>query len=65
MYKKKAGYNPVGSGWFWLKVLADGTAEKEGTVDDECGWWLLVAVPLILVGLFCVVCVLGRVAWWV
>lgn len=54
-----------GGGWFWVKVLADGMAEKEGTVDDGCGWWLLVVVSLILVGLFCVVCVLGRVAWWV
>ena len=31
MYKK-AGYNPEHNDWFWLKVLADGTVEKEGRV---------------------------------
>ena len=32
MYKK-SGYNPDHSNWFWLKVLADGTVEKEGRVE--------------------------------
>ena len=32
MYKK-SGYNPDHSDWFWLKVLADGTVEKEGKVE--------------------------------
>ena len=32
MYKK-AGYNPDHNDWFWLKVLADGTVEKEGRVE--------------------------------
>ncbi len=31
MYKK-TGYNPDHSDWFGLKVLADGTVEKEGVV---------------------------------
>ena len=32
MYKKE-GYNPDHNDWFWLKVLADGTVEKEGRVE--------------------------------
>ena len=32
MYKK-SGYNPDHNDWFWLKVLADGTVEKEGQVE--------------------------------
>ena len=32
MYKK-SGYNPEHNDWFWLKVLADGTVEKEGMVE--------------------------------
>ena len=32
MYKS-SGYNPVHSDWYWLKVLADGTVEKEGMVQ--------------------------------
>ena len=32
MYKKE-GYNPEHNDWFWLKVLADGTVEKEGRVE--------------------------------
>ncbi len=32
MYKK-AGYNPDHNDWFWSKVLADGTVEKEGQVE--------------------------------
>ena len=32
MYKK-AGYNPDHNDWFWAKVLADGTVEKEGQVE--------------------------------
>ena len=32
MYKK-SGYNPDHNDWFWLKVLADGTVEKEGKVE--------------------------------
>lgn len=37
MYKK-TGYNPDHNDWFWLKVLADGTVEKEGMVAgcQEC-----------------------------
>ena len=37
MYKK-TGYNPDHNDWFWLKVLADGTVEKEGMVMgcQEC-----------------------------
>ena len=31
MYKK-SGYNPEHNDWFWLKVLADGTVDKEGMV---------------------------------
>ena len=30
---KKAGYNPDHNNWFWLKVLADGTVEKQGKVE--------------------------------
>ena len=32
MYKK-AGYNPDHNDWFWAKVLADGTIDKEGQVE--------------------------------
>ncbi len=32
MYKK-SGYNPDHNDWFWLKVLADGTVEKQGKVE--------------------------------
>ena len=32
MYKK-AGYNPDHNDWFWAKVLADDTVEKEGQVE--------------------------------
>ena len=32
MYKK-SGYNPDHNDWFWLKVLADGTVEKQGMVE--------------------------------
>ena len=32
MYNKE-GYNPHHNDWFWLKVLADGTVEKEGRVE--------------------------------
>jgi hypothetical protein len=32
MYKK-AGYDPDNNDWFWAKVLADGTVEKEGQVE--------------------------------
>lgn len=32
MYKK-SGYNPEHNDWFWLKVLADGTVDKEGQVE--------------------------------
>ena len=32
MYKK-SGYNPEHNDWFWAKVLADGTVEKEGMVE--------------------------------
>ena len=37
MYKR-TGYNPDHNDWFWLKVLADGTVEKEGMVMgcQEC-----------------------------
>ena len=37
MYKK-SGYNPEHNDWFWLKVLADGTIDKEGRVTgcQEC-----------------------------
>ena len=31
MYKK-SGYNPDHNDWYWIKVLADGTVEKEGQV---------------------------------
>ena len=31
MYKK-SGYNPDHNDWYWIKVLADGTVEKEGMV---------------------------------
>lgn len=31
MYKR-TGYNPDHNDWYWLKVLADGTVEKEGMV---------------------------------
>ena len=30
---KMSGYNPDHNDWFWLKVLADGTVEKEGMVE--------------------------------
>jgi predicted small lipoprotein YifL len=32
MYKK-SGYNPDHNDWYWLKVLTDGTVEKEGMVQ--------------------------------
>ena len=32
MYKK-SGYDPENNDWYWLKVLADGTVEKEGMVQ--------------------------------
>ncbi len=32
MYKV-SGYNPDHNDWYWLKVLADGTVEKEGMVQ--------------------------------
>ena len=32
MYKK-SGYNPDHNDWFWLKVLADGTVDKQGMVE--------------------------------
>ena len=32
MYKK-SGYNPDHNDWFWLKVLAGGTVEKQGMVE--------------------------------
>ena len=32
MYKR-SGYNPDHNDWFWLKVLADGTVEKQGMVE--------------------------------
>ena len=32
MYKS-SGYNPDHNDWFWLKVLADGTIDKEGMVE--------------------------------
>ena len=32
MYKQ-SGYNPEHNDWFWLKVLADGTIEKQGKVE--------------------------------
>ena len=32
MYKK-SGYNPEHNDWFWAKVLAYGTVEKEGMVE--------------------------------
>ena len=32
MYKQ-SGYNPEHNDWFWLKVLADGTIEKQGMVE--------------------------------
>ena len=32
MYKTSS-YNPDHNDWFWLKVLADGTVEKEGMVE--------------------------------
>ena len=32
MYKE-SGYNPEHNDWFWAKVLADGTVEKEGMVE--------------------------------
>ena len=32
MYKS-SGYNPDHNDWFWLKVLADGTVEKQGMVE--------------------------------
>ena len=37
MYKK-TGYNPDHNDWYWLKVLADGTVDKEGMVMgcQEC-----------------------------
>jgi hypothetical protein len=31
MYKSE-GYNPDHNDWYWIKVLADGTVEKEGQV---------------------------------
>ena len=34
MYKK-SGYNPDHNNWFWPKVLANGTVEKEGTVEGS------------------------------
>ena len=30
---KKPGYNPDHNDWFWLKLLAGGTVEKEGMVE--------------------------------
>ena len=32
MYKK-SGYNPDHNDWYWLKVLADGTVDKQGMVE--------------------------------
>ena len=32
MYKQ-SGYNPEHNDWFWLKVLADGTIERQGKVE--------------------------------